>query len=466
MANRLRKVSPTTASHTEPLRGAGVAETLVRGASGAFWVNAIGVGIAFVEHVLLARLLGVKDYGIFVYAITWMNVVSIVSILGFNNATLRFVGEYNGTKQWGLLRGFLKSSNRYVEIASITAAAVMTLVIWFARARLGYETAIVFWLMCLVLPFRAMLLIRAAALRAFKRIVEAQVPQAIVRPIIMIAVVTGFFFTAREWLSATTAMVVNLAAFVGTFIMLDFFLKRVIPEHVKEAEPEYKREYWLTVAAPMFAITVLMQTQNQIDVLLIGLLLETDEVGMYAVAKKTTSLIGFGLLAANMIAAPMISELWHQGRKKELQRMLTLAARGIFAFTLPVGVLMIVFGKEILALFGPQFSDAYWPLVILAGSQLVNALAGPVGFVMLMTGHQGNASRIVAVSLLINVALSLNLIPAYGLIGAAISMAASLMSWNLLMCVYVFRKLKINTTIARLRYEYGVCGSKASRSRC
>ena len=175
---------------------------------------------------------------------------------------------------------------------------------------------------------------------------------------------------------------------------------------------------------PMLLINAMLQVENQADVLILGVFLDSSQIGLYSAAKKITILISFGYLAVNAIAAPMISELWHQ-----------------------VSIIMIIFGKEILSLFNPEFTAAYWPLVILACSQIINSLAGSVGALMIMTGHQKNASLIIAVSMVTNVFLSWILIPAFSIVGAAIAMSISLIIWNLLMFIYVIKNIKLNPSI-------------------
>ena len=116
-----------------------------------------------------------------------------------------------------------------------------------------------------------------------------------------------------------------------------------------------------------------------------------------------------------------------------------------------MSIIMVVFGKHVLALFGPDFTSAYWPLIILVGAQTLNSLAGSVGLIMVMTGHQRNASLIVLVSLLMNVVLSVLLIPEHGITGAALAMGLSYLSLNIMMLIYVFKKLRLNPSIIRLK---------------
>jgi O-antigen/teichoic acid export membrane protein len=164
-------------------------------------------------------------------------------------------------------------------------------------------------------------------------------------------------------------------------------------------------------------------------------------------AALASQMVFLGLSAINVIAAPMISELYWHDRHAELRRLVRLAALGVVATAFPAVILLVVFGRPILRLFGPAFVTGYAALVILCCGQLINALAGSVGFLMTMTGHQKQAAVIVAVTATLNVALNLLLIPPYGMAGAAAATAVTTAAWNLAMLAYVWTVLRINPTL-------------------
>jgi O-antigen/teichoic acid export membrane protein len=159
------------------------------------------------------------------------------------------------------------------------------------------------------------------------------------------------------------------------------------------------------------------------------------------------NVIAFGLVAVNAWAAPLISDLHTRGDHAALQRMVRLAARGIFAFTLPVSLVVVVGGTWILALFGHEFVRAYTALVILTASQVVNALVGPVGFLMTMTGRQNLAAKILALHAVMMIVLNLLLIPRMGIEGAAVATGFTRVSWNVVMALAVWRTMRVRATI-------------------
>lgn len=429
------------------LQGSGSGAVLARGAIGAFIVKITGAGVLFGLHVLLARLLGVGQYGIYVYAITWLNILAILCLLGFQTSLVRFIAEYNVKQQWGLLRGILRRSTQIVLSFSILVGIIAAIIIFFLRHRLSGELAIAFYIAFGLLPIFALCRLREAALRALKHVVQSELLLKIIRPALLAAFVAFLFMTVSNSLRATHVISCNLAVLVIVFFTGTVLLHKALPEPASQAEPAYAQRQWLKVSPPLLLIAGMHIILKRTDIIMIGAILGPDDAGIYSAASRISNLVVFALMAINAILAPMVSELYHTGRKQELQRIITLAARAIFVFTLMVSIALAVSGKFVLSLFGLEFIIAYVPLLILLCGQIVNALAGSVGLIMTMTGHQNQAGAIVAVSAAVNIMLNALLIPLMGLIGAAISTAFTMVLWNIAMLVYVQRRLGINSTV-------------------
>jgi len=135
--------------------------------------------------------------------------------------------------------------------------------------------------------------------------------------------------------------------------------------------------------------------------------------------------------------------------------VLTVAAWGIFACTLILGILAIAFGKIILNAFGPGFDAAYPALVVLVFGQIVNALAGSVGFLMIMTGHQRQMAYILCGVAVMNAALNAAFVPMYGLMGAAAATTMTHIVWNGIVLAYVLRVQALNPTVFPFRVKAG-----------
>ena len=155
------------------------------------------------------------------------------------------------------------------------------------------------------------------------------------------------------------------------------------------------------------------------------------------------------MYAINSIRAPMIGQYYARKELKELQRVVTSAAVVYAVVTVPIVIVLIVFGKSALSLFGMDFIAAYLPLSILLVGQLVDALAGSVGYLMTMTGHQNEMVKVIGVCSILNIILNAVLIPIMGLTGAALSTAITMSLWSILLVFRVKNRLQINSTVFR-----------------
>ena len=421
--------------------------TLLKGASSAFTIKVAGAGLNFMTQVFLARILGVQEYGLFAYATSWMILLAIPSRLGLGEAIIRFIPQYEAEKRPDLARGILGFSIGLPFIASLLIVALIAILLYFLKTGFWNKDQVaVLQVMLFVLPIFTLNGIRESALRAFKKIALAFMPEQIFRPIIL-CICSGLFFYFSGDITARQAWVYNGAAYLTAFAFGTWWLYHVLPQDIR-LSPSHKRSaHWLKISSPMLFMGGMNVILSQSGVVLLGFFAAPEEVGIYAVTARLVLLVNFALASVNAIAGPMISQLYYSKQMNELQRMLTRAAQGVFLIAIAATVLFACLGEYILAVFGKGFRSGYGPLLILMCGQLINSLAGSVALVMNMTGHQNNAAKILGFAVVVNLAANLALIPEYGAYGAAIETAAGLITWNGLMFKYVSGKIGLNTTI-------------------
>jgi len=435
------------ANAIERLRGNSIGAELFRGALGSFVVQVTGTGLGFLVQVCLARWLGRIGFGDFVIATAWLSMFVLIGKLGFDTGALRFVASYDGSQQLGRLRAFLTRSHQIVLAGSgcLSLLAALTVVLLGDQLRADLRaTLLVAWL---VAPAMALLEVASACLRGLRKVVTAQIPARVVRPLLLLVGVGLLITVGQGTLTPAMAMAVNLGAVLVSLALVGVGIWRYAPVGTFRTAPEYDTAAWCRVAAPLLLISGMHLVLGQTDLVMLGAFRGSAETAVYGAAVRTAGLVAFGLIAVNMVAAPLIADLHARGQTAELQRAVRLAAWGILAFAVPVSVAMIVGGSLILRLFGPDYTDGYLPLVILLGGRLISSLTGSVGFLMSMTGHQRQAAMILSVTAILNVIMNATLIPWIGAVGAATATACTTVLSNIAMLAYVRRTLHINPTI-------------------
>lgn len=431
---------------TRKLNDGTVGAVVARGSIISFIIKILGTGTAFALQILLARILGITQYGIYVYVLTWINILALLSTLGFENTLVRFIAIYKAERLWPLMRGLMRTATRTVLLTAFISACILALLNWPLQDDPHYVNSATFIVAALLLPFLGLAAIGQAALRGIKDIIRSQVPIQVIYPSVIIAG-TFLWLAIYKKIDAHLAMSINVfAAFITTSLIF-WWLYKKLPIETRNIAPETNYKQWFQMALPMLLLSGMNVILSQTDIIMIGILSGPDAAGIYGAASRVSSLAAFGLTAVSAILAPVIAELFSTGKRESLQKILTQSARGIFIFTAIISGALLMSGSWILNLFGNGFTEGYTPLAILLSGQLVNAIAGPVGFVMTMTGHHQQAAWIIGISAASNILLNIILIPLYGIAGAAIATAITMIAWNIAMLIYVRFQLRLDTTI-------------------
>jgi O-antigen/teichoic acid export membrane protein len=342
------------------------------------------------------------------------------------------------------MKGLLFRTNQLVLLTSTTIAVCGTIVavIWLSPSFRGP-----FCVGMLLVPITALTLLRQGAMQAFGRVVSGQLPEYLIRPLLIVVGVVALQFVGR--LTSTTALGANVAGVAVAFVVGALFLRRALPAALRSVRPEFVTREWLRASLPMMLIAGVWTANNYATTLLVGALDGSRAAGVYSVVQKGAELIVLMLVAINMPLAPAIARLHARKDQQGLEHTTEHMARATLLVSAPIAVAFMVFPHLYLGLFGASFQTGATALVIMALGQLINAAAGPSGNVLLMTGQERMAVRGVAAGLVANVVLAIVLVPPLGVTGGAIAFAASLVLWNTTLVVLARRQVGINVTAFR-----------------
>src|SRR5260370_2218164 len=148
---------------------------------------------------------------------------------------------------------------------------------------------------------------------------------------------------------------------------------------------------------------------------------------MYGVADRGAESIAFVRMGGGSVFAPLVSRMYVAGEMDKLQRMVTKFARVTLMVSLPVALGLIFFGQWFLTFFyGPQFAEGREALAILSMGQLFSVAMGPVGMILIITGHEAKAATAIGWPAGATIILNLPMVPRWGLEGAPIANATGI----------------------------------------
>lgn len=207
--------------------------------------------------------------------------------------------------------------------------------------------------------------------------------------------------------------------------------------HLNENE---KSEFWED-SKNFFVMSMSGFLQSVLLILIAGLLMDGEQLGVFRVAQQVATLIAFVLIVINAIYPPRFAFYYNNGDIEKLEKSAKEGALVGAVYSLPLLIACWAFSDEILSFFGDDFEGAALLLKIISFAQLVNVTTGAVGFVLNMTGYSHLMRNLVLVCGAVGILLFCIMVPLWGALGAAISLSFVLVVQNVSAVFLVRRKL-------------------------
>lgn len=405
----------------------------------AFIIRVVSAAIAFVSQVLLARWMGGFEYGIFVFVWTTVIIVGSLSCLGIHTTVVRFIPEYQEKGMLAEQRGLLFTSRIFVLAASSAISATGAAGIWLLRDHMESYYLAPFLAGMICMPMIAMSDLLQGVSRANSWAVQALAPTYIVRPLLVLVFMAATLVAGYE-ASATNAVIASIAATYATtlvqLVQVGARTGRKLPAGPRRTD----LRQWFVVSVPIFLIESFFFLLTNADVLLVGAFMRPDEVAVYFATSKTLALVHFVYFAVKAGVAPRYARFTH-GERSKLAAFALETVAWTFWPSLLMALVVLALGKPMLMLFGPGFDAGYPLLFLMVAGVVVRAAVGPCESLLTMTGNQNVCALIYGLTLAVNVTLSVALIPALGLWGAAIATASATLFEAAALSFTVWRRL-------------------------
>ena len=306
-----------------------------------------GAVVGFGLQLVLARLLGPEQFGIYAYAMGWLSLALLFGKLDLDNAATRYIGAYTGNGEWALAAGFVRRVPMLVLGASSIVALVVGLTVRLIERSEGKMAPAVLWAACLLLPATAVMQILANVLQGLRRIVASQGPPSVIRPLIL-RMVLSYGMLASGSVHAAEAVYANLGATFIVILVQLFLVHRRFAPHAAEGHA-YMTKAWLKTAWGLLAVSLAqLVLTGQTDVVVVGSLLSKVDAGSYSIASQLASAVQMGITAVVFVAAPAIAQLYHAGAKSDLQRLVSRVGQANLFITLPALLTLLVVGSRCL----------------------------------------------------------------------------------------------------------------------
>ena len=189
------------------------------------------------------------------------------------------------------MRGLILRTDHIVVCLCAVLIPITLAVVWLAAPVLDPTLVVGIYIALGIVPISTLLHLRQGAMRGLHHSVMAQVPHNVVRPLMFLILVVVAYFALDKTLSAPVALILFGGA---TFVALGVSVvmrSSVVPSRAKTAPPLFRTRRWLRDALPLFFSGSLLTISMNLDLILLGILQGTEQVGQYGVAKSVVGLI-------------------------------------------------------------------------------------------------------------------------------------------------------------------------------
>lgn len=392
--------------------------TAAKGGVILFAGNLFGLAARFLLGILLARLLGTEQFGLYSLSEAAIAVFAVVASLGMASTMVRYVSVYLSRQDtkglWGTLQvglGFPAILSLPVGIALFALATPVAKGL-FDEPRL----APLLRLASFAVPFLTLANVAAAATQGFKKMQYTIIAQQITHSMVKLILIG---LLAIIGLNVARAVEAHVLTLVIVCVMLLCFLNKLFP--LKRPLGMARRDIkgLMNFALPVYASSLIYTFRGNLVLLLLGTMQSVSHVGIFAVADRVTSVSTMLSNAIFVTSSPIVSELHDKESMVQLGSFYQAMTKWGFTLNLPLFLISVVFAKPILSIFGQGFVDGIMVLTILAGARLVDAGLGMGGALIDMTGHTRVKMFNAIFATIMTFGLSFLLVPSWGMVGAA-----------------------------------------------
>lgn len=427
----------------------------VQGVSWTLIHTVVSIPVAFIGTLIVARVLGVVDFGRLAYLTTVMEIVTAVLTAGLGTALVQFGARRHATSRYGEVEHLLAISQgfRLVFFAPLLVIAMLFVV--------DVPTP----LMVIAIFFGVLLpgyLGEASSGLAIENKTASDAKIAMVSNLVIqvAVVVTVLIMRQADAVWATRIAAAGLATGLALIPLRASYRRAVLRPKLPRRFPT---GFWRFAIPTGLSLLIAQLVISRTEVVLLEALSTPAAVGIYALA---FGVAGNVFAPARAFTGPLIPALSSLSETTDRATMGRAFARTLRASS-TVSSLLIAVGIPAIAvlvpvLYGSDFSGAALPVVVLGCAGGIAVASTPVMAFTLARQSARHLLVVNIVALIVNVSAAFLLIPPLGIWGAVLANIAGVLTRMVVLLAGEARALDIRKSAVLRMLTPVACGIAAA----
>jgi len=383
--------------------------------------------VAFLFQFIVARYLGPEGYGVISLGVVIMSLGVILVNVGLPSGVQRFISLYLSKNDDTRVKGTLFASFSIIIFMSLIIVPLGLIFSDFLAETFFHsvELSSIVKTFVIAIPFAAFTNIFYQICIGFRKPVSAILIDVVfhktVRLVItVIALAIGSTVLQIGVIYLSGLVVAALAGFI--------ILYRMFPLLISKTGAEKNYRELLTFSLPLFFASSLVIMMGRIDSLMIGYFAGASEVGIYKVGESLSAFLGLFKMSFSSFFLSVITVFFAKKNFEMIGTIYRSVSHLIFMLTFPCALFFVLFSRHIVSLiYGTEYGTGGLVLLILSVGHMGTLFFGPGAAMIEAAGRTKWLLRIGVLALILNVVLNIVLIPIWGMYGAALSTAFTIM---------------------------------------
>ena len=417
--------------------------------AGSIALKVVSVALGFGLNWYLAQLLVPKALGSYFLVLSVITFGSVLSRQGFD----RIVVRSHAARSEGPESVFIRPFQNWVSLRIAALAVLVGVILFFLAPVLANDLfnkpGITGSLQIVGFGILAVSLLQNST-EAFKGVGQIYLGLSmwgLLFPLLNVLLLSAMYYALQDQIDwgHKMAIVSYTAAAAAVFLLGRIFWYRATktskidgseidqaPKHREEVHGH--RKLWL--------VSILEFSVNLVPTFILGVYVNVEDIGVFELAKRTSLLVPFFLMAFNSVVGPRFAALYKQDKMFAIQSLGFKSTILLVALSAPIVLLIVFFPQEVMSIFGAAYTRGAELLIYMVLGQVVNVVCGPVGILLIMTKRDNEKLYATLSGFAVMVSLCFILIPIMGVRGGAIAVMSGLITQNLMSIVFVYKVFK------------------------
>ena len=382
---------------------------------------------AFLWTILIARYLGVSDYGIISFAISFTSLIIIFIDLGMSTYTTREI-----SKQKELVKKYMNNILSFKIIFSIFLVFLSGILLYLMEfPRLTIAATLIFSIEMILISMTSFL---NGIFQAFEELKYQSIGTILNSIFLLLGILVTMHFDLGI-ISISFAYVIAYLVFF-LYMLIKYIQKFSFP--VLEFDSAFIKT--IVINSIPFGLTNFFYTiYFSIDIVMLSYLCGNYATGLYKSAYNIINVFATFFVVYQSVIFPVMSKFFKESQNL-IQVSYELSVKYLLLLIIPLSIGLFFYARPLVDLiYSNQYSLASTPLQILIWTVSFLFVNGAASVLLNAIDKERTVTKIYILAAIFNVCLNLVLIPIYSYNGAAIATVLSEILITFLTLYHIFK---------------------------